>query len=255
LGTKSFKVTLPDGTIVYHAVYDNGSNEAFIIHVKEVISLCKRKNYYKYFEVAQKEQEDCTLRFTVAQKKSDDSIADPTTTPERAKALERSLELATKAVVAAEKQQLKRGKAFFSFYKTLLGETSRVKWARIVGTQVGVMPWTDLQGNVLNYIREHSAGSFRDCVKFHLLSVFLHDAAEHQKYYISHYLKKPRKIPVRNFSDGIEMLNSYIPYLPGLINSPQGANMKRATALDEPELAQLLLRLVPQISTRSVRTD
>ena len=43
----------------------------------------------------------------------------------------------------------------------------------------------------------------------------------------------------------IEQLNSYIPYLPGLIDSPQGANMK-ATALDEPELAQLLLRLAPQ---------
>ena len=28
-GTKSFKVSLPDGTFVYHAVSDNGSNEAF----------------------------------------------------------------------------------------------------------------------------------------------------------------------------------------------------------------------------------
>ena len=63
---------------------------------------------------------------------------------------------------------------------------------------------------------------------------------------INHYLKKPRKIPLRNFSDRIEMLNSYILYLPGLIDSLQGAYMMRATALDEPELAQLLLRLVPQ---------
>ena len=42
-------------------------------------------------------------------------------------------------------------------------------------------------------------------------------------------------------NDRIEMLNSYIPYLPGLVDSPQGANMKRAEALTEPELAQLLL--------------
>ena len=27
-GTKTFKVSLPDGTIVYHALYYNGSNEA-----------------------------------------------------------------------------------------------------------------------------------------------------------------------------------------------------------------------------------
>ncbi len=43
LGTKTFKVSLPDGTIVYHAVYNNGLNEAFVIHVNEVLSFCKRR--------------------------------------------------------------------------------------------------------------------------------------------------------------------------------------------------------------------
>ena len=49
LGTKNFKVSLPDGTIVYHAVYNNGSNKDFVIHVKEVLSFCKRKNYDKFY--------------------------------------------------------------------------------------------------------------------------------------------------------------------------------------------------------------
>ena len=40
--TKNFKVTLLDEAIVYHAVHDNGSNETFIIHVKEVLSFCNR---------------------------------------------------------------------------------------------------------------------------------------------------------------------------------------------------------------------
>ena len=43
LDTKNFKVSLPDETIVYHAVYNNGSNEAFVIHVKEVLSFCEPK--------------------------------------------------------------------------------------------------------------------------------------------------------------------------------------------------------------------
>ena len=43
-GTKNFKVTFLDGTVVYHKVYDGGNNEAFIIHVKEVIKFAKRKN-------------------------------------------------------------------------------------------------------------------------------------------------------------------------------------------------------------------
>ena len=83
----------------------------------------------------------------------------------------------------------KKGKAFFGFYKTMLGENARVKWARIVATQVGVMPWMDLQGNVQQVVCDYSADSFRDCVKFHLLSVFTYDAADHQKYYISLQLK------------------------------------------------------------------
>ena len=71
----------------------------------------------------------------------------------------------------------------------MLGESSQVRWSRIVDTQVGVMPWTDLQCFVHNEEREHSAQAFRDCVKFHLLTVFFHDAAGNQKYYISHYLQ------------------------------------------------------------------
>jgi hypothetical protein len=178
--------------------------------------------------------------------KSDHAIKDPTSTVDQKKVLEKSLELAIQAVMEAELYLLKRGKAFFGFYETMLGEGPRVRWARIVDSQIGVMPWTDLQGVVNNVEREYSAQSFRDCVKFHLLTVFSTDAAEHQKYYISHCLKKPRKISWRFFCNRIEQLNSYIPYLPGLINSPQGANMKIATALDEPELSQLLLRLAPQ---------
>jgi len=58
LGSKKFKVTLPDGTIVYHKVYNIGENEAFVIHVKEVLSLIKRKKYYDYYEAAVMTKED-----------------------------------------------------------------------------------------------------------------------------------------------------------------------------------------------------
>jgi hypothetical protein len=111
-------------------VYGNGSNKAFVIHVKEVLSFCKRKNYNKFYEKALQTKEDCSLQFNVAQKKSDKAIADPTTAPERAKALKKSLELATAAVVMADKTILKRGKAFLSLYEMLKGENSRVNWSR-----------------------------------------------------------------------------------------------------------------------------
>ena len=50
-GTKSFKISLPDGTIVYHAVFENGSNEAFVIHVQEIMIFCKRKGFYDGYDV------------------------------------------------------------------------------------------------------------------------------------------------------------------------------------------------------------
>ena len=65
-GTKNYKVSLPDETIVYHAVYDNGSNEAFMIHAKEVMSFCKRKDFYKSYEKAKTNLVDCTSRFNAA---------------------------------------------------------------------------------------------------------------------------------------------------------------------------------------------
>ena len=155
-------------------------------------------------------------------------------------------ELAGTAVLLATKAIPRRKKQTFSLYKMLLGENAQVKWCQIVEAQIGAANWTDLQGNVQEAAREHSIKSFRDCVKFHLLSVFSHDAGEQQKYYISHYLRKPRKIPIRNFADRLEQLNSYIPILPGVFDSPQGTNMKIAEALDEPELSRLLLQFVPQ---------
>ena len=96
--------------------------------------------------------------------------------------------------------------------------------------------------------REPSKIAFGDCVKFHLMLVFSNVTEERQKYYINHQLKKPCKIPIRrNFANHVEQLNSYIVYLPGLINSPQCTDsMKRVEALDEPEIAQLLLQPVPQ---------
>ena len=44
-GTKNYKVSLLDGTIVYHAVYNNSSNKAFMIHVQEVMNFCKHKGF------------------------------------------------------------------------------------------------------------------------------------------------------------------------------------------------------------------
>ena len=52
MGTKNVKVSLLYGTIVYHAIYNNGLKKAFMIHVKEVMRFCKRKDFFKSYKKA-----------------------------------------------------------------------------------------------------------------------------------------------------------------------------------------------------------
>ena len=61
-GTKYYKVGLPDGTMVYHADYDNGSNT--------------KKGFYKSYEKSKMNFEDDTSRLNTAQQKLDDANAD-----------------------------------------------------------------------------------------------------------------------------------------------------------------------------------
>ena len=49
-GTNSFKVSLPGWYYPYHAVFDNGLNEAFVIHVLEIIKFCKHKGFYDAYK-------------------------------------------------------------------------------------------------------------------------------------------------------------------------------------------------------------
>ena len=146
----------------------------------------------------------------------------------------------------AQDKKRKAGDAIFALYKNLLDETNLLKWKKIVQKQIGITPWTDLNGKEHNTFRQRIIKSFKDCVKFHLLQVFPNDAAERQKYYINNHLKKPAKVTIRHFADCVEQLNSYVGHLPGVVDSPKALpSTKRITAYDEAELAQALLRMCP----------
>jgi hypothetical protein len=79
---------------VYHKVFVNGLNAAFVIHVQEALNFCKRKGYYIAYKNSKAQLVECFPRMTAAQKKLDDSKADPTTPKERHKLLKRSPVLA-----------------------------------------------------------------------------------------------------------------------------------------------------------------
>ncbi len=55
---------------------------------------------------------------------------------------------------------------------------------------------------------------------FHLLTVFLNNVAEQEKYYLSNVLKKPQRAGIHQFIQCIEQLNAYVAQLPCWYYSP-----------------------------------
>ncbi len=99
----------------------------------------------------------------------------------------------------AQEAQATAAEAFFLLYANLLSEDARFCWDKIVSSQVGAAPWTDLKGKEHEKEHDKSMESFQDSITFHLHDMFPGDAAKQQCYYISNVLKKPRQVPVRNF--------------------------------------------------------
>ena len=108
--------------------------------------------------------------------------------------------------------------------------------------QTDAIPREDLRGEV----HEENAGktwtSFLECITFHLQSVFRPDAAEAVKFYITNTLKKPNRVPIRQFFVQVEQLNSYLENLPSLFQSPKANSAtKPVTPLEDADLATHLL--------------
>jgi hypothetical protein len=98
-------------------------------------------------------------------------------------------------------------------------DEARRPWCKILGKQIDVTPWSNLFGVKHAEKRHRSWQSFMDCMTFYLLSVFRSDAAETQHFYISNGLKKPNRVPIRQFVQRIQQLNGYLDLLPCLVYS------------------------------------
>ncbi len=147
----------------------------------------------------------------------------------------------------AEEAQAASAEGFFSLYVNLLSKDSQFRWDKIVSSQVGTAPWTDLQGKEHTKERGKSMGSFQDCITFHLLDMVPGNAAKQQRFYISNVLKKPQRVPVRYFFQRVEQLKGYLSYLPCTYDSPRAtAATKSVVAFGEVELVNLLLCMCPE---------
>eukprot|EP00804_Cyclotella_cryptica_P004831 CCRYP_004920-RA/>CCRYP_004920-RA protein AED:0.84 eAED:1.00 QI:0/0/0/0.5/1/1/2/0/367 len=95
--------------------------------------------------------------------------------------------------------------------------------------------------------RPASWTSFQECVQLHLQTVFRTDAAEQERFYISNGLKKPNRLPIRDFVQRIQRLNGYVELLPCLFYSSKAAKSTKVCGpVDDADLASHILRMVPR---------
>jgi hypothetical protein len=102
----------------------------------------------------------------------------------------------------------------FQFYVNLLSADAKYAWNEIFKEQTESDPFKDLQGMSRKGPRRLSRISFDGCLLFHLLTKFPNNAAEQEKYYLSHVLKKPQRVGKHQFVQHIELLDAYILQMP-----------------------------------------
>jgi hypothetical protein len=111
------------------------------------------------------------------------------------------------------------------------------------------LPYTDLKGIFRKRPRGLSRKAFDDCVMFHLLTVFLNNAAEQERYYLTNICNKPQHVSMRQFQfvQRVKQLNSYIAQLPYWYHSPsaQPITILANVAFTEADLASHILRMCP----------
>jgi hypothetical protein len=255
-----------DTTLNFLVWHENGTCEAFLMHMMAVLDANKKRGHFLDYEKAEKVHEEA--KKAVESARADLSLLDGTGTKSKRFSKKKAREATEKALAKAQDSESKAREAkeaskinnnsmktgflddlekakqaqstakgamttaaskMFTFYSNLLSPESKYSWNKIVGKQMESNPYVNLQGDALEGPRGMSCGSFNNCIMFHLLTVFPINAGEQEKYYISNVLKKPQRINVRQFVWCVEQLNAYIAQMPCFYYSPN------ANASTKPE--------------------
>jgi hypothetical protein len=235
-------------TLNFPVWYDNGTKEAFLMHVMAVLDAIKKCGHLKAYKDAQKayvEQKEVvksaraglapldgtskgSKKLSKKSKKAKEAKAkckeangatDVPEDPMKAN-FQANLEKAKKTAKDAKGTITAAASQIFAFYNNLLSPNSKYAWNKIVVEQTESNPYVNLQSVSLEGPRGMTREPFNNCVVFHLLSVFPISAAEQEKYYITNVLMKPQRVNVHHFVHQVEQLNAYIAQMPCFYYSP-----------------------------------
>ena len=240
------------------AQWTSGTPEQFLLHVRTAIHACKQMELDVNFSRAQEAMSTKELHLEVAKEeyvqvctsekkkakgnKGEAMLADP----ESLALAKVQYEKAAQALLAAKFAVMTAGVKAFELYANLLSDEARPAWEKILKAQVTTSPWEDIFGVTHSEPPAKTWDSFLECIMFHLQQVFKSDAGETLKYYITNTLRKPNRVPVRQFLARVEQFNSYLENLLCLYYS---CNANQATKLvkplDDSDLTTHLLRMCP----------
>jgi hypothetical protein len=235
-------------TLNFPVWYDNGTKEAFLMHVMAVLDALKKCGHLKAYEDAQKayvEQKEVVKsaraglvlldgtsegleKLSKKSKKAKEAKAKCKEANGATEVLKDPMKANFQANLEKAKKTAKDAKGtinaaasqMFAFYNNLLSPNSKYAWNKIVVEQTESNPCVNLQSVSLEGPRRMTRESFNNCVVFHLLSVFPFSAAEQEKYYITNVLMKPQRINVHQFVHQVEQLNAYNAQMPCFYYSP-----------------------------------
>ena len=251
-GKRTEKLTTPDGVTFHVGIWYSGTNEQFLLHVKQAMHSVKRAGlvdeYYsaRAKRIAAHANWDKTVSSIINYEKKNKEEGPFRDYEAVVKELKNERDAFLKAQTEAESERVVVADSIFTQYANLLSVEQRGAWEKIVEQKVDVSGWTDLRGRKHKKKRGKTYKHFLECTVFHLQTVFDEDAAERQQIYISSHLKKPQRVTVRAFFIRVEQLNNYVKYLPSIYNSPKATESTQlAVPYTEAQLAIQLLRMCP----------
>ncbi len=272
-----------DTTLNFVVWQENGTREAFLMHVTAVLDAIKKRGHVKDYKMAANEYEGAKKAFKSAkaslalldgtgekvkkscqkntkegkkeatakapEPESDAKEAEvaPTANDEMKASFLEDLEKAKQAQRTAKGAMTIAASKMFLFYSNLLSPESKYAWNKIVSKQTESDSYVNLQGDNLEDPRGMLRALFNDCVMFHLLTAIPINAAEQEKYYISNVLKKPQRVNVHQFVHRVEQLNAYIAQMLCFYYRPHAnASTKPENVLfTEAELGAHVLHMCP----------
>ncbi len=281
------KTTLEKDTTLNFAVWqENGTRKAFLMHVTAVLDAIKKRGHFDDYKKAagqyekakeavetaragllllqesvrksSKEKKKTKEGKKVAPAKAQAKAPEPMSAAKEAKvapatnddmkaSFSSDLEKAKQSQRIAKGAMIVAASKMFLFYLNLLSPESKYAWNKIVSEQTESNPYVNLQSDTLEGPRGMSRQSFHDCMMFHLLTAFLINATEQEKYYITNVLKKLQHVNVRQFVCRVEQLNAYIAQMPCFYYSPNANASTKPENFPflEAELGAHVLRMCP----------